>query len=293
MDKPAGFTSFDVVAKLRGMLKTKRLGHAGTLDPMATGVLPVFVGAATRACDCMSDDHKRYTAAMQLGLVTDTQDTTGSVLSTAPFAADESAVQAACTAFVGELRQVPPMYSAVKIDGRKLVDLARRGVEIDRPARPVTIYRLQILAADYAAGRITLDVTCSKGTYIRTLCHDIGAALGCGAALCALRRTEAAGFTIGQAVTFERLRDLLDNGQPLPLSPTDAVFAGYPAVRLDARCAALFSNGVRLRPEQFSAAGSDAAAPYLRVYRDDGRFLGLGRVEEGHLHVKKNFPPAL
>lgn len=185
------------------------------------------------------------------------------------------------------------MYSAVKLGGRKLVDLARQGVEIDRPARPVTIYQLRILAADYAAGRITLDVSCSKGAYIRTLCHDIGAALGCGAALSALRRTEAAGFAIDQALSLDQLQSLLASGQPLPLFPTDTVFAGYPAVRLDAFRSALFSNGVRLRPEQFSAPEQADAAPYLRVYRDDGLFLGLGRIEEGQLHVKKNFSPAL
>ena len=187
IDKPADWTSMDVCAKLRGILKTKKVGHAGTLDPMATGVLPVFVGQATRAVSFAESGEKEYVATLRLGLVTDTQDTSGHTLAESPVTVTAAEVAAALHAFTGDITQIPPMYSAIKINGQKLYDLARQGREVERKARPVTIYELELLEqlspADYR-----LRIRCSKGTYVRTLCHDIGQALGCGGAMYSLRR---------------------------------------------------------------------------------------------------------
>ena len=282
VDKPAGFTSFDVIAKLRGILREKRLGHAGTLDPDATGVLPVFVGCATRACDCLSDDRKRYTARMRLGVVTDTQDLSGKVLSACEPRVDRETLLAALSGFRGDILQVPPMYSAVSVNGKRLYELARAGKEVERQARPVRIERLDLLSFD--GSEAVLDVGCSKGAYIRTLCHDVGQVLGCGAALAELRRTEAAGFTLDDCHSLDELQALAGTGEPFPLLPVDAAFRGFEAVRLGAWEAGLFRNGVRLRPDQFRAE-SDGL---LRVYEGD-TFLGLGRREEEMLRVVKNF----
>ena len=282
VDKPAGFTSFDVIAKLRGILREKRLGHAGTLDPDATGVLPVFVGCATRACDCLSDDRKRYTARMRLGVVTDTQDLSGKVLSSCEPRVDRETLLAALSGFRGDILQVPPMYSAVSVNGKRLYELARAGKEVERHARPVRIERLDLLSFD--GSEAVLDVGCSKGAYIRTLCHDVGQVLGCGAALAELRRTEAAGFTLDDCHSLDELQALAGTGEPFPLLTVDAAFRGFEAVRLGAWEAGLFRNGVRLRSDQFRAE-SDGL---LRVYEGD-TFLGLGRREEEMLRVVKNF----
>ena len=200
----------DVCAKIRGILHERRVGHGGTLDPMATGVLPVFVGRATRAVEFATEGKKEYIAALKLGVITNTQDTTGQVLETRPVQVDRSALEGALASFRGDISQIPPMYSAIKRDGKKLYELARAGKEVERPPRPVTIYALEVLdqaPAGFPQEENTwyLKVRCSKGTYIRTLCHDIGQALGCGGSLSALRRTEAAGFTLDRAVTLEAL----------------------------------------------------------------------------------------
>ena len=199
IDKPEGFTSFDVVAKLRGIARERRVGHAGTLDPMATGVLPLFFGRATKACDILPRQDKRYLASFKLGVTTDTQDITGTVLSEQTPDADEARVRAAAAGLVGDIMQTPPMYSAVRVNGQRLYELARRGVEVERAARPVTVYSIDFTACDVQANTFTIDVHCSKGTYIRTLIADIGAALGCGAVMTALRRTMAC---LGAACVF-------------------------------------------------------------------------------------------
>lgn len=225
IDKPQGFTSFDVVAKLRGIAKTRRIGHAGTLDPMATGVLPLFLGRATKACDLLPDQDKRYTAVFRLGLETDTLDITGTVVSEHPVEVSEAQVREAASRFTGEILQVPPMYSALKVGGKKLCDLARQGVEVEREARPVRIHRLEFLSCDSAAQTYTIDVACSKGTYIRTLVADIGRVLGCGAVLTALRRTEAAGYDLGGCVTLEEVQGCADAGRlPDLLRPVSSAF---------------------------------------------------------------------
>lgn len=283
IDKPAGFTSFDVIAKLRGILHERRLGHAGTLDPDATGVLPVFVGCATRACDCVSDDCKRYTARMRLGVVTDTQDLSGKILSECEPSVKQTDLLAALALFRGDIMQIPPMYSAVSVNGKRLYELARSGKEVERAARPVHISRLELLSFDGLDA--VLDVGCSKGAYIRALCHDVGRTLGCGAALAELRRTEAAGFTLAECHTLAEIQRLAEARAPIPLLPVDAAFRGYEAVRLGDWEAGLFRNGVRLRSDQFTAIGD---GPY-RVYGGEA-FLGLGRREADMLRVVKNFP---
>ena len=202
VDKPSGWTSQDVAAKLRGVFHERRVGHGGTLDPMATGVLPIFIGRATRGAEFLEHAEKEYVAGLRLGLVTNTQDTSGETLETHPVSVTRQALEAALTRFTGPIEQIPPMYSAIKIGGKKLYELARKGQEVERKPRPVTIHELDLL--DGAGADWTLRVRCSKGTYVRTLCHDIGAALGCGGCMSSLRRTRAGSFTLAQAVTMQR-----------------------------------------------------------------------------------------
>ena len=268
----------DVCAKLRGILKERRVGHGGTLDPMATGVLPVFVGSATRAVEFAEKSGKTYVAGLRLGLVTNTQDTTGETLEERPVTAGLRELEEVLPRFTGPIEQVPPMFSAIKILGQKLYELARAGKEVERKPRPVTIHALEVLEqtgeADYR-----LLVRCSKGTYVRTLCHDIGAALGCGGCMSSLRRTEAAGFTIEQAVTIEEVQA---QGEAL-LLPVDRFFAQYPAFRLtEERLERLCRNGNPL-------PAGDAAPGTYRVYAPGGTFLCLSRWERGQLVSVKNF----
>ena len=278
IDKPADWTSMDVCAKLRGILGERRIGHSGTLDPMATGVLPVFVGQATRAVEFAESGQKEYIAGLRLGLVTDTQDTSGRTLSTSPAAFTKEQVEAVLPTFTGEIAQIPPMYSAIKKDGKKLYELARAGKEVERKPRPVTIYALEILGQE-GPDRFTLRIRCSKGTYVRTLCHDIGALLGCGGCMSSLRRTMAAGYTLPQAVTLEQAAE---GGEAL-LLPLDSLFLDIPAYtiptqRQEARC----RNGNPL-----PAAGLQPGA--YRVYGQGGEFLCLSRVEGDQLVSIKNF----
>ena len=277
IDKPQGWTSMDVCAKLRGILHEKRVGHAGTLDPMATGVLPVFVGQATKAVSFAEGGQKVYEAVLQLGLVTDTQDTTGETLEERAVTVTENDVRAALPRFLGEIEQIPPMYSAIKVNGQKLYDLARQGKEVARKPRRITIYDLA-LTDELGNGQYALRVECSKGTYIRTLCHDLGQALGCGGCMAALRRTEASGFGIGETVTLE---DAAREGEAL-LRPLDSLFRVYPAftipnAALEKKC--LCGNPLRV----------SLADGIYRVYGCDGTFLALSEARDGLLTSKRNF----
>ena len=278
IDKPGGWTSMDVCAKLRGILKERRIGHGGTLDPLATGVLPVFVGSATKAVEFAEKGDKEYVAGLRLGVETNTQDITGQVLSTRPVTAGQAELEGALPAFTGPIMQVPPMYSAIKRNGQKLYELARAGKEVHRDPRPVTIHALTLLGRT-EEGDYLLRVRCSKGTYVRTLCHDIGAALGCGGCMSSLRRTMAAGFTLEQAVTLERVQE---EGAAL-LLPVDRFFGGLPAYRIPSP-----------RQERLCRNGSPLPAPELaageyRVYDLQGTFLCVSRWERGRLVPVKNF----
>ncbi len=268
----------DVCAKIRGILHERRVGHGGTLDPMATGVLPVFVGQATKAVEFAENSRKEYAAGLRLGLVTDTQDTTGQTLETRPAAVSRQELEEVLAAFRGEISQIPPMYSAVKIQGKKLYELARRGKEVERRPRPVTIYELELLEQTGEADW-SLRCVCSKGTYIRTLCHDVGQALGCGGAMCALRRTMAAGSTLADAVTLEEVQE---RGGAL-LRPVDSLFARYPALTVR-------SAGVERRVRSgggFTESG--LADGTYRVYGREGEFLCLSRAAGGQVTAIKNF----
>lgn len=268
----------DVCAKLRGILKEKRVGHGGTLDPMATGVLPVFVGNATKAVEFAEKGDKEYIAGLRLGVVTNTQDTTGEVLETAPVSAAPEDLEAVLPRFTGPIEQVPPMFSAIKIRGQKLYELARRGQEVERKPRPVVIHALEVLERT-GYGEYLLRVRCSKGTYVRTLCHDIGQALGCGGCMSSLRRTMAAGFTLEDAVTLEQIQE---QGEAL-LLPVDCLFSGRPVLYLTSpKAERLCRNGNPL------PAGALAPGEY-RVYAPDGTFLCLSRWEKGQLISIKNF----
>ena len=278
IDKPGGWTSMDVCAKLRGILKERRIGHGGTLDPLATGVLPVFVGSATKAVEFAEKGDKEYLAGLRLGVETNTQDITGQVLSTRPVTAGQAELEGALPAFTGPIMQVPPMYSAIKRNGQKLYELARAGKEVHRDPRPVTIHALELLGRT-EEGDYLLRVRCSKGTYVRTLCHDIGAALGCGGCMSSLRRTMAAGFTLEQAVPLERVQE---EGAAL-LLPVDRFFGGLPAYRIPSP-----------RQERLCRNGSPLPAPELaageyRVYGQEGDFLCVSRWERGRLVPVKNF----
>ena len=278
IDKPADWTSMDVCAKIRGILREKRVGHGGTLDPMATGVLPVFVGQATRAVEFAENGRKEYVAGLRLGQVTNTQDVSGETLETHPVTATRADVEQAMASFLGDIQQIPPMYSAIKINGQKLYDLARKGQTVERKPRSITIYELELLEqvndTDYL-----IRCVCSKGTYIRTLCHDIGARLGCGGTLYSLRRTMAAGFTLDQAVT---LADVQEKGESL-LLPTDRFFAEYPALTLttekqDKMCRC--GNPLHIQGVKNGT---------YRIYGVNGEFLCLSRAEQGTLTSLKNF----
>ena len=267
----------DVCAKLRGVFQEKRIGHAGTLDPMATGVLPVFVGRATRAVQYAESGEKEYVATLRLGLTTDTQDVWGNTLEEKPVPPDAGQrLKALLPQFTGEISQIPPMYSAVKIGGKKLYELARKGQEVERKPRTVTIHELELLEG---GPDFSLRVRCSKGTYIRTLCHDIGQALGCGGAMAALRRTVACGFTLDRAHTLE---EVLNHPDPASLLlPVDSLFADRPALTLTQKQADRLSHG--------GSFSTPAPTGEYRAYAPDGAFLALCQVSDGTLSTIKSF----
>ena len=277
VDKPAGWTSQDVTARLRRVFGTRRIGHGGTLDPMATGVLPVFVGRATRGVEFFEQAEKVYETTFVPGIATDTQDITGQVLSRQEVSVTEEQMEAVLPRFRGQILQVPPMYSALKVNGQKLCDLARKGREVPREPRPITIFELTLLGFEH--GNPRLRVRCSKGTYIRTLCADLGEALGCGGCMGSLRRVRAGAYTLEDAVPLETL---LEAEKPEEyLRPVDTMFARYPAVTLTANQEKRCRNG-----NSFSVPLSPGT---YRAYSRTGEFLMLARVDGGTMETVKSF----
>ena len=278
IDKPADFTSFDVVAKMRGMLKTRKIGHSGTLDPMATGVLPLFLGKATKACDMLPVQDKRYTAEFRLGMVTDTQDITGDIIKTQAVNVQPVQVEEMLKAFAGKQKQIPPMYSAVRVNGQRLYDLARQGVEVEREARDIDIYSIGLLDCDTANNTYTIDVECSKGTYIRTLCHDLGQQLGCGAVLTNLRRTMACGFDISSCMTLAQAQEYVDNGTiENYILPVESVFASLEKLYLDEVQSKMFACGLKLSLEKLGITDKDKKE--LAIYNSDREFMAVAYTE--------------
>lgn len=298
--KEAGFTSHDVVAKLRGILKQKKIGHTGTLDPQAVGVLPVCLGNATKLCDLLTDKDKEYEAVLRLGVVTDTQDMTGEVLNESDVTVTEEEAVEAVLSFIGDYNQIPPMYSALKVNGQKLYDLARQGKEVERQARPVTIHNIEI--KEVALPCIRFRVACSKGTYIRTLCHDIGEKLGCGGAMQSLKRTRVGSFVAEEALTLSEVEKLRDEGLVSEhVLAVEDVFATYPKVAAKTDAVRLLKNGnvlyrnqvVKLAVENEGIANTVGAnnekvkdkpsftlianveGSLVRMYDDAGAFYGI------------------
>ena len=278
VDKPAGWTSQDVAAKLRGVFHEKRVGHGGTLDPMATGVLPIFVGRATRAVPFFEHADKVYETVLRLGLITDTQDTTGRTLEEREVDITSDQLESALAAFRGEIQQIPPMYSAVKIGGQKLYALARQGKEVERKPRPVTIFALR--AGEPAGNDWPLTVHCSKGTYVRTLCHDVGQTLGCGGCMAALRRTRAGGFDLSRAYTMDEILAAPD--PEALLLPVDSLFSDCPALTVNEAGERKLRNGAPLRV-------SGRPDGRYRVYSAKGEFLLLAEICRQTLTTVKSF----
>ena len=277
VDKPQGWTSQDVTARLRRVFNTRRIGHGGTLDPMATGVLPVFVGRATRGVEFFEHAEKVYETLLLPGITTDTEDITGTVLTQTETHITAEAVETVLPQFRGEIMQIPPMYSALKVNGQKLYDLARKGKEVERQPRPITIHELTLLGV--GAEGIRLRVRCSKGTYIRTLCKDIGAALGCGGCMAALRRVQAGEYTIEESVPLEIL---LESTEPEKhLRPVDSMFRNHPAVTLSPKQELRCRNG-----NSFSVKMDEGT---YRAYGQNGEFLMLAQVENGIMTTVKSF----
>lgn len=280
VDKSSGWTSHDVVGKLRGILHERRIGHSGTLDPMATGLLVVFVGRATRAVEFAEADSKEYIAGLRLGVSTDTQDITGNKLKSSNSLPSRAELEQALGAFKGEISQIPPMYSAIKVGGKKLYELARRGESVERKPRRVTIDKLDIIGEN--DGDYILDVVCSKGTYIRTLCNDIGDSLGCGGCMSSLRRVKAGAFSIEQAHTIDEIQAAANNGElDASLISVDRLFSAYPALTVSDTAEKKLCNGNIIK----------LASPngIYRVYTQTGGFLLLGEVADNKLKTIKSF----
>lgn len=271
--KEKGFTSFDVVAKLRGILKTKKIGHTGTLDPDAEGVLPVCIGRATKVCDILTDKDKVYEAVMLLGVETDTQDTTGEILKKLPVEESESVVKEAILSFVGEYAQIPPMYSALKVNGKKLYELAREGKTVERKARNVQIYSIEILEMDLP--RVRMSVHCSKGTYIRTLCHDIGQKLGCGGCMEKLLRTKAGIFELADTLKLAEINALAKEGLvEEKIISVDELFEDHRKVWTKQEYDVVVHNGNRVKMKMFQEKLPENTER-LRVYDSKGEFIGI------------------
>lgn len=291
IDKPQGFTSFDVIAVVRRLTGQRKTGHTGTLDPNATGVLPVLLGAATKAQDLIVNHDKEYLADFRLGLTTDTLDIWGKETARFDSRVTRAQIEALLPRFSGEIEQIPPMYSAVQQNGQRLYDLARKGVEVERQARRVTVYRLELTAFDETAQSGQLLVRCSKGTYVRTLIDDLGAALGSGAVMTALRRTFACGYTLGDCTTLDELKALAESGSIAQrLRSTESLFDTYSALTVSEAQAKRFQNGA---PLDLSRTALRSRQPengtVLRVKNPSGDFLGLGITADGVLKIYKLF----
>lgn len=277
--KERGYTSHDVVGKLRGILKQKKIGHTGTLDPEAEGVLPVCLGKATKLCDLLTDKEKTYRAVLLLGKTTDTQDMTGTVLKEQPVACTSDEAVQAVLSFEGEYEQVPPMYSALKVNGQKLCDLARAGKEVERKPRKVTIYNIQI--ENISLPRITMEVTCSKGTYIRTLCQDIGEKLGCGGCMESLLRTRVSRFALKDSLKLSEVERLMAEGNLEPyILPIDGMFAQLPRTVIKEQGKKLLLNGNPIPEELLERKERIADDGQVRIYDENGRFYAIYRYEQ-------------
>lgn len=280
VDKPQNWTSHDVVAKLRGVLHERRIGHSGTLDPLATGLLVVFVGRATRAIEFAEADSKEYLAGLRLGVSTDTQDITGNIVAESAALPDEAALREALGRFIGDIEQIPPMYSAIKIGGKKLYELARRGESVERAPRKITVSAIDIAGRD--GDDYILNISCSKGTYVRTLCSDIGEALGCGACMSSLRRTRAGVFSIDDAHSLADIEAAVREGRLSDIIlPVDTLFASFPKLTVSQSAAKRLKNGNIIK---ISAEDGE-----YKVYSDSDEFLLLGRVEGEKLKTIKSF----
>jgi tRNA pseudouridine55 synthase len=276
-NKPKGCTSHDVIYRVRKLYGTRQVGHTGTLDPLAEGVLVMLVGRAAKAAEYLVSDRKAYVATLRLGVTTDTEDTTGTVLSTSNAIPDAKTVSDTVASFSGVIEQVPPMYSALKVDGKKLCDLARQGKTVERQARQITVYSISVSPTDTPTD-YTLSVECSSGTYIRTLCADIGKKLGCGGVMATLLRTSAGGFSIEDAVTLEQLEQMSAEERLSHLIPTEKLFSSLPAVRLPEFYYRLCLNGCEIYQKKIK---TDFPAPSrVRVCSPDGVFFALGEVRE-------------
>ncbi len=284
--KEKGYTSHDVVAKMRGILKQRKIGHTGTLDPEAEGVLPVCLGSGTKLCDMLTDRDKEYEAVLRLGVVTDTQDMTGTVLKESPVEVSEQEIREIIEGFVGEYDQIPPMYSALKVGGKKLCDLAREGREIERKPRRITFHEIEVKSVELPF--VSLRVSCSKGTYIRTLCHDIGEKAGCGGAMVSLKRTRSGSFRVADAITLDELTALRDAGKvETVLIPVEEMFPNLAAVHVQPAFRKLLVNGNAFLPEHIMERRRYGDGEEVCVYDAGGTFFGVYVFEE----ARRSFRP--
>lgn len=286
--KEKGFTSHDVVAKLRGILHQKKIGHTGTLDPDATGVLPVCVGRATKVCELLTDKSKTYVAVVRLGVVTDTQDMTGKIVEKCPVNVKPEEIERIVSGFTGEIWQTPPMYSAIKVNGRRLYELARQGIEVERKKRKITIYSCKVTGYNLDADEFTMEVVCSKGTYIRTLCHDIGEKLSCGACMASLVRTEVEPFFIEDAYTLSQIEEIYRAGKiDEMITPVDRIFLDCPQVVVLEEGIRYLKNGNVVTSSMCQAQADIEDGGMVRMYDGCGRFYALYQYD-GSLHAFTN-----
>lgn len=276
--KPAGFTSFDVIGKLRGVVKTRKIGHSGTLDPMATGVLPLFFGGATKCCDFLPNEDKRYVADIKFGIVTDTQDTTGRVLKESKSRVTEGEFAEVMSGFIGKQMQTPPMFSAVKINGRPLYDLAREGKVVERAQKEIEVYDIKLLEFDEHAQTARIEVSCGKGTFIRTLINDMGEKLGCGASMSALERTMAAGFELSECFTISEIEEMMEKGNfEEHLIPIERLYENLPKIVLGDFDKRLYRSGV---PLELQKRGWGGIPGNIAVFDEGGMLLGISFMDE-------------